>query len=626
MTAVFILLALAAAPVQLEPPSLTLGKESEVALVLVVPGAKSVTAISANGVGVLSAAERVADGRFRTRFSFPKERIPQLVLIRVEIEAEGRPRSRQWIALPLIASADLKIETKPRAIVTVTIGEKTFGPAVADARGKVTIAAQVPPGFATATVLAVDRAGNRTTQPLDLGGQPFARAAAVLDAADVTPDHPVQLEIFAIEPDGRPLTRTGGLRLTAKLGSIEPPVARVDGVFVATYRAPTAVSTGHDTVVVAVEGTTVVTELEVKLKAGAPARLVLTFTPPAYTAGSGLACQLSAQALDSQGNAVPTQATAFTADFGTLEATSDGGAVLRVPDDFAGRAAINVHATSSDTSGDASLPLIAGAATQAFLTFPSPIVAGELARGELTLSDAFGNSADHASVTAATTTGRAARVTNLGGGRYELELNSDPSDAPGDHQLQVTANGQPVGAASLVVLRYQRRWALSVGLMAFVQTNFTQWTKGGPRLSVGLRMGRTQLHVVLEGTYGGYVPIASARPVDRGMAAFDIDLEEFSVLGGARYWIPLGPRSSLHLSLVGGLQRTWAGISKRGVKGSTISEVTSGLAIRAAGGLAFYLGFGQLVTQLEYTLAPGAGLVQGNLGGLGVGLGYVASF
>ena len=83
MILTLVLLALAATPVQIEPATLQLGPGPDAAIVLVVPGAKSVTVVPANGVGAVSAPASLGAGRFRARFTFPKERFPQLALFRI---------------------------------------------------------------------------------------------------------------------------------------------------------------------------------------------------------------------------------------------------------------------------------------------------------------------------------------------------------------------------------------------------------------------------------------------------------------------------------------------------------------------------------------------------------------
>ncbi len=620
-------LVLAAGPVQLEPAAVTFGADPQPAIVLIAPGAKKLSAVSANGVGAISAPESLGNGRFRARFSLPKERYPQLALIRVELEGEGGAQTRQWLVLPLIATADLKIETKPRATVTVTIGEKTFGPAVADARGNVKIQAQVPPGFAAATVVAVDRAGNRTTQPLDLLTRPYPRAVAVLDVAAATPDQPAPLEIFAVEPDGRPLDKGQSLHLTPKLGACDVPNAGTQGVFAATYRSPALVADGRDRISITVDGTVASTEVEVKLAPGVPARLVLTFSPPGYIAGSGLPSRLRIDSVDAHGNFVGLEKPQLTSDFGQLEATPDG-LVLRVPDDFGARATATVRATAGSLRGEGALNLLAAAPAKAGLRFPSRVAAGTTGAGTLTLADAFGNPVRGAAIVARLTGGRTATARETEPGSYALELVTEAGDAPGEDELVLTANGKEIARQRVIILRYERRWAVKLGAQGYLQTNLSQWLSGGPRLSLGLRLAGTGFEVVAEGAYGAFAP-AQARSADGQLGVkqppFRIDLHTFSLALGARYWIPFGVRTSFHVSFVAGLHRTASTVS-RAATAERYSDVTVSLIFRAGGGLAFELGPGRVVSQLEYALAPAEGLIHGNVGGVGLGLGYLVSF
>src|SRR3990167_4320291 len=121
MTWVVLMVAAAATPVRLEPATLTFGPPAA-ALEVVAPGASAVKLeCSACGDGAISAAEPAGEGRFRARFTFPSERFPRVVLLSVETTSGGK-KGASWVALPLLANASLKLETKARASVTVSIG------------------------------------------------------------------------------------------------------------------------------------------------------------------------------------------------------------------------------------------------------------------------------------------------------------------------------------------------------------------------------------------------------------------------------------------------------------------------------------------------------------------------
>ncbi|MBS1149650.1 MAG: hypothetical protein H6Q89_1348, partial [Myxococcaceae bacterium] len=147
-----------------------------------------------------------------------------------------------------------------------------------------------------------------------------------------------------------------------------------------------------------------------------------------------------------------------------------------------------------------------------------------------------------------------------------------------------------------------------------------------PRVCLGLRVGATGLDVIAEGAFGAYAPILGASAADGSAAAFNVELQHFSVALGARYWLPFGVRGSFHLSILAGLQRTSSTVSLRAAPQTKLSDTELGLLIRAGGGVGYYLGIGRLIAQLEYTLAPVGGLIRGNLGGAGLSLGYLASF
>jgi hypothetical protein len=138
-------------------------------------------------------------------------------------------------------------------------------------------------------------------------------------------------------------------------------------------------------------------------------------------------------------------------------------------------------------------------------------------------------------------------------------------------------------------------------------------------------VAQTGLDLVAEGAFGLYAPIRGARSLNGG-PSFDVQLQELSAAAGARYWIPVGVRTSLHLSIVGGGQRTSSTVYPSASPDAKSSETRWGPVVRAGGGAAFYLGFGRVTAQLDYTLAPSTGIIRGNVGGAGLSLGYLASF
>lgn len=113
------------------------------------------------------------EGRsFTARYSLPESRFPQVVLLAAELPGSA---CRTLSTLPLRAPATPAFRTDPGASVTVRVGDRDFGPAIADERGQVRVAVVVPPGIRSATARSTNSAGRVTEQPLDLAPPPFTR-------------------------------------------------------------------------------------------------------------------------------------------------------------------------------------------------------------------------------------------------------------------------------------------------------------------------------------------------------------------------------------------------------------------------------------------------------------------
>lgn len=614
----FICLLLAAAPIQLEPPSLTFGP-AEASLELLAPDAAALVVSSPSSPGAVGDVRPVGPGRFRARFTFPLERFPQMVLLRVEVQSKAGVKSGHWLALSLLASTNLKIETKPGAKVTVTIGAASFGPAIADRQGKVTIAARVPPGFSIATVTALDRAGNKTTTPLELPSAPFARAAAVLPAGAASPDEEAQLEVFAIDPDGTPRLSPVGLSLSAQLGSCAAPVARGEGLFSVAYRAPKSVAADGDTVKLGFEGAREST-LQIPLRAGQPARIEVGLAPAEYVAGSGARVTVTASVTDAHGNPVTGAASPTVAvDFGRV---ADGQ--LTVPDGFDGRTEVRIHASTAKLAGDAQLPLRPGPPFKAVLVLPGSVAAGDSMEGKLVLTDEFGNPVKAGAVGVVSSTGRAASLRPNPDGSYAVSYAAARDDPPGPLALEVRAGSRAMAREELSLLPYQRTWAVVVGAFVAGSWNLSQARAVNARLSLGLRLAQSPFEVAAEGAFGHYPLVEGARTGD-GVNDGSITISAWWVALGLRYSIVLTSLWAVLLSVSGGAQLTNSTIAVVG--GAPLLDSGWGPLVRGGAGVAVHALGGRVLLQVEYGYAPAPGdRVRGNLGGLGATLGYLASF
>src|SRR5262249_51351549 len=133
-----------------------LGDTSEVSVVIHVletPEVATRPLRVAVNVGAFSALERTASGVYHSTYRLPERRFPQVALIAVWRET-GPDAPIEFLRIPLFGKADLPIETKRDAEVTVQVGDVRFGPKKADHAGKVLMPIVVPPGVEKVDVIS----------------------------------------------------------------------------------------------------------------------------------------------------------------------------------------------------------------------------------------------------------------------------------------------------------------------------------------------------------------------------------------------------------------------------------------------------------------------------------------
>ncbi len=590
-------------------------------------------------VGTLSAPRASGPGRFRLAFTAPRERFPQVALIRLELE-RGGARESTWLALPVDGADTLTLETtKARAKVDVTIGDRTFGPVQAGPKGEVEIDVVVPPGIASARVRSVDRLGNQKVKAFDLAPPPFQLVRLAIPtgaSASWADQRPLSIEIFAIDPTGAPASAPPPLKVDRGALAGAPSPGPAPGVFVASFRAPEQLPAPPDrrATVTATAGPHGKGDaLAVPLRAGPTARVALSAEPSSYTAGSGRTIALTARPEDARGNAAdPGTPVRFTTDLGKVEPSGPLGASLAFPDAFAGREAVEVVAAAGTVQGRAAIELRAGPAASASAALPQTTVrAGDPpVEGTLLLEDAFGNPVRGASPALACAVGRAEVVKELGRGAYQLRFGATESDRPGPGRLTATATatGLELPVAEVLVLPVPSDLGLSLGVRAGAQSNFGLLHGGGGLAEVAVRpVGRWPVELVLEGGGSALVKVGQAYPEAGSGAQIFTELRWATGALGVRASLPLGPALAAYGALSGGGQYTWAKYLVTGGSGPSVARDDGGLGWfgRAAAGVSYRAGPGRLLGELQATYAPPPGdtALGGNLGQATVMVGYL---
>ncbi|MBX5482073.1 MAG: hypothetical protein IRZ16_09595 [Myxococcaceae bacterium] len=155
--------AVAAPRVVADTSRVVLGETDAVVLRVIAGGTLSASVSS----GSIAEAARRGD-QHTFRWTPPPLRFPATALLAFW-ESDAATPDVTVFTLPLWGRTTLDMDTEPGADVRVQVGESTFGPVKANAKGRVRVPIEVPPGVRTAKVIAVAK-GQQTsrTVPLDV--------------------------------------------------------------------------------------------------------------------------------------------------------------------------------------------------------------------------------------------------------------------------------------------------------------------------------------------------------------------------------------------------------------------------------------------------------------------------
>jgi hypothetical protein len=344
----------AAAPttVTLTParPKLLLGTDAEVTVLLDVRGPESGSFLPVRALANVGTLETPrasgSPGQFVARYLPPAERYPQVALLVVEL-ASGARRMHVAARLVLEGATVVPFHTSPGASVTMRVGDRSFGPVVADRQGRVEIPIQVPPGIRAGTARAVDHNAAARETEVDLQQAPFPRvlvlAPLTLDVGSFS-----EITLVAVEPDGTPAS-SNRLTLSASAGLLHPLGAGALGEARFLFEAPRRLGSGAVALTAMAAGTPASrSDTAVAMRVGAPTQLTISPSTHKLVVASGETARVAVSAHDAFGN--PTNATgvAITVDGQhrpvTIGAGGLGTLTVDAPAKFTERARITIEA------------------------------------------------------------------------------------------------------------------------------------------------------------------------------------------------------------------------------------------------------------------------------------------
>jgi hypothetical protein len=261
------------------------------------------------------------------------------------------------------------------------------------------------------------------------------------------------------------------------------------------------------------------------------------------------------------------------------------------------------------------------------LKLPANVQAGAQAEGKLEATDQFGNTVAPDAVAVESKAGQRATVAPADDGNLKVAWEAPKDGRSGDVELEVRAGETSLTRTAIEVLPYERPWAINVGAFITGAHNFSQASSFGPRVSLGIRFGRSGFELGLEGAYAWHPPVYPAALENDPGTDVTFEATAWQVALAARYTLRLASLFSLHLGVAAGGQNTTATIRIADVPDETVRNFWTPL-VRGAVGAGLHVAIGRIVLQVEYTWAvpDKTERVHGNLGGFGLALGYVAAF
>jgi len=246
--------------VRVEPDRLTLGEDAEARVVVALPkGALRVRMKAAAGKvrGVKVEKGGTATGTYAPPESF----VPRIDVVVALVETRDGTKVG-FAAIQLTGQGEAVLKTRPRAQARIKIGDREYGPVVADKRGEARIRILVPPG----TTVGLDE----RSVAVDLGVPATPRTAVFPSLTKVGLGAPTAVPVYVVATgiDGAP-DAAAVVSLSVDRGQISAPRAIGGGAYAAVYTPPDQ-GAGPAVISVVVEGENLpAATAEIQLLAGA---------------------------------------------------------------------------------------------------------------------------------------------------------------------------------------------------------------------------------------------------------------------------------------------------------------------------------------------------------------------
>ena len=379
-------------------PALKLGVDSEVDVLIDFSGpdvARFVPLRALATVGTLDAPLPGAPGHFTARYHPPADRFPQIALLVVEFGA-GAARLHCATRVALEGATLFPFHTSGGASVTMRVGDRQFGPVIADHQGHVEIPIDVPPGVRKAEARAVDRSGGARATEVDLQLPQFPRVL-VLAPASMEVGSFTEIIVSALDESGAPAP-AGQLTLAASAG-LAHPLGGPPGEARFLFEAPVHVDVGAVALSAVASATSAATggraELVIPLHAAPASQLSIASSDRWLIVGDPRPIALSISSRDRFGN--PTSAAGVSVRVDgrptPVVVTPAGAATFSVlpPAKYDGRENVMVDATLGTVVAAQPLHVTGGPPVRLTLEISAGRMVGGKARAQVRVQAVDGN-------------------------------------------------------------------------------------------------------------------------------------------------------------------------------------------------------------------------------------------
>ena len=619
-------------------PSLKLGVDKEVDVLIEVSGpdaARFAPLRALATVGTIDAPVPATPGHFTARYHPPADRFPHVALIMVELGA-GAARLHCATRIALEGATLFPFHTSGGAAVTMRVGDRQFGPIVADGRGHVEIPIEVPPGVRKAEARAVDKSGGVRATEVDLQLPPFPRVL-VLAPASVEVGTFTEVVVGALDENGAPAP-AGQLTLAASAGLAHPrggtpgearflfeaPIHVGAGAVALTATAPGAVQRGGRA------------EVVIPLRAAPPSQLSISASDRWLVVGDPRPIVLSVSARDQFGNPASV-ADLFVRVDGRPTAvvvTPAGLATFSVapPAKYDGRENLMVDATLGQVVASQPLHVTGGPPVRLTMQMAGGRIVADGRRGTQLRVQAVDKNGTPTSVSGLsweTPQGRIREVRVPRDGEYLAEYVPERTREPHRETITVMASETLRADASFEVTPPPVR--VIAGARTGLFTNFGE-TVGPMAFVEGLAPLQVRRLHLTAGFSAGYLRGDTTSGGVNGTGTARLETNQFPFLAVVRLGIPLPRALELAAEIDLGWSWGWARVTAS-PSGTTMADnaIVDAPALGAGSELTYPLKPGWLAIGLRYLRidlgrTSAGDLISGNSAGVLADLGYKMTF